>query len=132
MRSSDWSSDVCSSDLQLNAGLTLNVNRTQIPNTDPNRAAFSSNGGNPALKPFKSTNLDLSVEQYFADGKGYVSLAGFYKDLNDFVNPSAARLVDFSQFVDELLSPDEQAALGTTLGIASGPSHPGEDRTSVV
>src|SRR3546814_6071018 len=83
MRSSDWSSDVCSSDLQLNAGLTLNVNRTQIPNTDPNRAAFSSNGGNPALKPFKSTNIDLSVEQYFADGKGYVSLAGFYKDLND-------------------------------------------------
>jgi len=111
---------------QLNAGLTLNVNRTQIPNTDPNRAAFSSSGGNPALKPFKSTNIDLSVEQYFADGKGYVSLAGFYKDLNDFVNQSSARLVDFSQFVDEFLSPEEQATLGTTLGIASGPTNEGD------
>ncbi|PKM07886.1 MAG: hypothetical protein CVV14_06570 [Gammaproteobacteria bacterium HGW-Gammaproteobacteria-4] len=110
---------------QLNAGLTLNVNRTQLTETDPNRSAFSSGGGNANLKPFMSTNIDLSIEQYFADGKGYVALAGYYKDLEDFVNPNSARLVDFSQFVDEFLSPEEQAMLGTTQGIASGPTNSG-------
>lgn len=111
---------------QLNAGLSLNVNRTQLTSTDPNRSAFSSSGGNANLKPFMSTNLDLSIEQYFADGKGYLALAGFYKDLSDFVNPNSARLVDFSQFVDEFLSPEEQAMLGTPLGIASGPTNTGD------
>jgi len=110
---------------QLNAGLSLNVNRTQLTSTDPNRSAFSSSGGNANLKPYMSTNLDLSVEQYFADGKGYVALAGFYKDLEDYVNPTSARLVDFAQFVDEFLSPEEQAVLGTTQGIASGPTNSG-------
>lgn len=110
---------------QLNAGLSLNVNRTQLTSTDPNRSAFSSSGGNANLKPYMSTNLDLSVEQYFADGKGYVALAGFYKDLEDYVNPTSARLVDFSQFVDEFLSPEERAMLGTTQGIASGPTNSG-------
>ena len=110
---------------QLNAGLSLNVNRTQITETDPNRSAFSSGGGNANLKPFMSTNIDLSIEQYFADGKGYLALAGYYKDLEDFVNPNSARLVDFSQFVDEFLSPEEQAMLGTTLGTASGPTNSG-------
>src|SRR3546814_9537317 len=46
--------------------------------------------------------------------------------VQSILNPSAARLVDFSQFVDEFLSPDEQAALGTTLGIASGPTNSGD------
>ena len=110
---------------QLNAGLTLNVNRTQLTSTDPNRSAFSSSGGNANLKPFMSTNLDLSLEKYFADGKGYVALAGYYKDLEDFVNPNSSRLVDFSQFVDEFLSPEEQQMLGTPLGLASGPTNSG-------
>ncbi len=111
---------------QLNAGLSLNVNRTQLTSTDPSRSAFSSSGGNANLKPFMSTNLDLSIEQYFADGKGYVALAGFYKDLSDFVNPNSARLVDFAQFVDEFLSPEERAMLGTSLGTASGPTNSGK------
>ncbi|MGD9584365.1 MAG: TonB-dependent receptor [Lysobacterales bacterium] len=110
---------------QLNAGLSLNVNRTQLTSTDPNRSAFSSSGGNANLKPFMSTNLDLSLEKYFADGKGYIALAGYYKDLEDFVNPNSARLVDFSQFVDEFLSPEEQQMLGTPFGTASGPTNSG-------
>ncbi len=111
---------------QLNAGLSLNVNRNQIGVSDPNRSAFSSSGGNANLKPFMSTNLDLSLEKYFADGKGYVALAGYYKDLADFVNPNSSRLVDFSQFVDEFLSPEEQQMLGTPFGTASGPTNSGK------
>lgn len=113
---------------QLNAGLTLNVNRNQIGVSDPSRSAFSASGGNSQLKPFMSTNLDLSIEQYFADGKGYVALAGFYKDLADFVDPNSARLVDFSQFIDEFLSPQEKQTLeqsGTPLGVSSSPTNSG-------
>lgn len=46
-------------------------------------AALSS-GGNPYLKPFKSTNYDLSYEWYLSD-VSYVSLAGFYKEFADFL-----------------------------------------------
>jgi iron complex outermembrane receptor protein len=66
----------------------------------PNVAGAVSGGtftiGNPQLKPFRSTNLDASVEWYFAPG-GLVSLAAFHKKISSFpqtVNYSA-RLGDF-------------------------------------
>ncbi|MDZ4350513.1 MAG: TonB-dependent receptor [Xanthomonadaceae bacterium] len=111
---------------QLNAGLTLNANFSQLESTDPNRSFFSAGGGNARLRPTISTNVDLSIEHYFGDGAGYIALAGFYKDLNDFVNPSDDRLFDFSGFVDDFLTPEQQEDLGTTLGIVSGPSNRGK------
>ncbi|HBK57143.1 MAG TPA: TonB-dependent receptor [Xanthomonadales bacterium] len=111
---------------QLNAGLTLGVSFAQLESTDPNRAFFSASGGNAQLRPTISNNVDLSIEHYFGDGGGYVALAGFYKDLQDFINPNDARLFDFSDFVDDFLTPEQQADLGTTLGIASGPSNRGK------
>ncbi|MDJ0278552.1 TonB-dependent receptor [Sphingomonas sp. 2R-10] len=44
----------------------------------------TSGGGNPLLKPFKSTNYDLSLEYYLTD-VSYLSLAGFVKDFSDFL-----------------------------------------------
>lgn len=41
-------------------------------------------GANPALRPFKSTNFDLSLEWYYNRG-GYVSIAGFKKDVNGYL-----------------------------------------------
>jgi iron complex outermembrane recepter protein len=41
-------------------------------------------GGNPKLRPWVTNALDVSYEKYFADNKGYVSLAYFYKDLRTF------------------------------------------------
>ncbi len=38
----------------------------------------------------------LSAEYYFDNGKGYVSVAGFYKWLDDFVNPNAGVVRDFT------------------------------------
>ena len=45
---------------------------------------WSGTAGNPALKPFRATALDLSYEKYFGN-KGYFSVAGFYKDLSSYI-----------------------------------------------
>lgn len=44
-------------------------------------------GGNPDLDPFTATNLDLSLEYYFASG-GMASSAIFYKDIDGFLQTS--------------------------------------------
>ena len=53
--------------------------------TDINNSPWSGSGGNPELKPYIADVVDLSVEKYFANRRGYVSLAGFYKNLETFV-----------------------------------------------
>ena len=40
--------------------------------------------GNPNLLPFKSTNLDLSLEYYYSEGS-YASLGYFKKDVDNFI-----------------------------------------------
>ncbi|MDE1915479.1 MAG: TonB-dependent receptor [Sphingomonadales bacterium] len=45
---------------------------------------FAASRGNPDLKPFKSSNLDLSVEYYYAPSS-YVSLGGYLKSVNNFI-----------------------------------------------
>ncbi|MDM7956731.1 TonB-dependent receptor [Blastomonas sp.] len=40
--------------------------------------------GNPALRPYKAWNLDLSAEYYFSRN-GAISAGFFYKDINDFI-----------------------------------------------
>jgi iron complex outermembrane receptor protein len=44
----------------------------------------TGNGGNPNLKPIRSTNLDASLEYYFAK-ESLVSAGLFYLDLTDYV-----------------------------------------------
>ena len=41
-------------------------------------------GGNPALEPFKSDNIDLSFEYYYGDAD-YISIGLFQKDVADFI-----------------------------------------------
>jgi iron complex outermembrane receptor protein len=45
---------------------------------------WGGGGGNPKLRPWRANAIDLSVEKYF-NGKGYVALAGFYKDLKSYI-----------------------------------------------
>jgi TonB-dependent receptor len=56
----------------------------------------TSSGGNPNLKPFKSTNYDLSLEYYISD-VSFVSLSGFYKKFSDFLE-SQTLPVDLAGF----------------------------------
>ena len=41
-------------------------------------------GGNPTLEPFRANQVDLSYENYFAEGAAF-SVNGFYKDLDTFI-----------------------------------------------
>jgi iron complex outermembrane recepter protein len=110
---------------QLNASRSLSTNFTRLTSPDPNQAFFSASGGNARLKPTISNSLDTSLEHYFGNGGGYVAFAGYYKKFHNFVNPNDAVLADFSAFVDSALTPAQQALLGTTQGIVSGPSNRG-------
>jgi iron complex outermembrane receptor protein len=47
-------------------------------------ASLESSGGNADLKPYKSTNYDVSLEWYPASTTT-LSVAGFYKDIKDFI-----------------------------------------------
>ncbi len=53
-------------------------------NYDSTNQRYTGSGGNPKLKPFKATAVDLSYEKYFGT-KGYFSIAGFYKDLDSYI-----------------------------------------------
>lgn len=112
---------------QLNASLSPSINLTRLASTDPNTAAFSASGGNSALRPYISDGVDLSVEHYFSGNRGYVSGAFFYRKLRNFVNPNDSFLSDFSFLVPQL-SPAQQAVLGTTQGVTSGPTNNGDGK----
>ncbi|MFM2043687.1 MAG: hypothetical protein RLY86_2263 [Pseudomonadota bacterium] len=48
------------------------------------RSPWEVNGGNPELEPWMANAADLAYEYYFA-GTGYISIAGFYKDLRTYI-----------------------------------------------
>ncbi len=109
----------------LNASLNLSLQPQFLGNPlESGQVYFNANGGNPQLRPYIADGVDLSVEHYFSPG-GYVALAGYYKDLKDYVNESSSFVADFSQFLNEV--PDDLVDdLGTTDGIVSGPTNEGD------
>lgn len=99
-----------------------NVGRGSLPQNSP----FSSTGGNVNLRPYKSTNIDVSFEKYFNEG-GYVALTGFYKHLTDFVDPNSSTLFDFSGLLS-VLTPAQQAIVrgqNAQFGLVSQPANSG-------
>lgn len=76
-------------ELRANRNISIRTDR------DP-RGEWRGDGGNPELDPWLATALDLSYEKYFG-GRGYVALAGFYKDLHSYVE-SYTIPYDFSGF----------------------------------
>jgi len=52
---------------------------------------LTSNSGNPALKPFTSNNLDVSLEWYYAD-TSYISAGYFIKKVANFIINSTEEL----------------------------------------
>lgn len=74
---------------QMRASLDFSVNGT---NGEP-----SATGGNPRLDPWRANAFDVSYEKYFAT-KGYVALAGFYKDIRSYIFDLTTEHYDFSDF----------------------------------
>ncbi|MCB1600063.1 MAG: TonB-dependent receptor [Xanthomonadales bacterium] len=64
---------------------------------DTTRGEWSGGGGNPELEPWRATSFDLSYEYYLFGGKGYVSAAGFHKDLKNYIYDQGVDF-DFSVF----------------------------------
>lgn len=65
------------------------TNGDQIPDTviafnPPQLVCFNLSGGNPSLRPYKSTSFDLSFEKYISRGSA-IAVALFHKDLSDWV-----------------------------------------------
>ena len=86
----------------------LDTDGDRIPDTvsgitDPNRTCLDYGGGNPGLRPFESTYVDLSAEWYFSPA-GAISVAGFHKSVDDYVEGIS------------LIFPNEAAA-NDTLGV---------------
>ena len=72
-------------DMRASRNFSFNVtNNTPAARPDVN-SPWSGSGGNPELRPTIANVFDISFEKYFADRQGYVSIAGFYKDLETFV-----------------------------------------------
>lgn len=103
----------------------VSINFTKLGNTDPGDSGFSSNGGNPSLRPYQSTNLDLSLEKYFAKG-GYFALAGYFKDLTDFVDVGNATVFDFTALATALKTAIPSVVIGTNLGRLQQPGNTGK------
>ena len=67
--------------------------------TEISQGKWSGSGGNPLLDPFRANALDVSYEKYFGT-KGYVSLAGFYKQLKSYIFDFTDSSFDFSNLPD--------------------------------
>ena len=81
----------------MRASRTFSYNPTLADSDDINRSPWGGGGGNPELKPYIADVVDLSFEKYFANRRGYVSLAGFYKHLESYVY-SRNQIFDFSNY----------------------------------
>ena len=81
---------------------------------------FVGSAGNPFLKPFKATALDVSFEKYF-DKKAYFSAAAFYKKLDTYVTTATNSAYDFSSYASALgLSVPARGAIGTFTTSVNG------------
>ncbi len=67
---------------QMLGGIQLNANSGRY------NVAASGSTGDPALKPMKSKNLDLSAEFYYAKSS-YVAVGAFYKKVTDFISTTS-------------------------------------------
>lgn len=105
---------------QLNA--SSNASIANSPNVVTG-SIFSGGGGNPRLRPYVADSIDASYEWYFG-GEGYLAVAGYYKWLDNFVNPNASVVRDFSYLRDSL-TPDQRALADATtyLGLVSAPDN---------
>jgi iron complex outermembrane recepter protein len=103
----------------------VNIDFSKLANTDPGNSGFSSNGGNPALRPYQSTNVDISIERYFPKS-GYFAVAGYFKKLDDFVDNNNSVAADFTALATALRAAVPGVTIGTTQGRLSAPGNTGK------
>lgn len=73
---------------------------------------FVASSGNPNLKPFKATALDVSFEKYFAKNQGNFAVAGFYKKLDTYITQTTVVTDLRAEAAKYGLSPGAGAVVG--------------------
>ena len=68
---------------QMRAARDYSYNATNALSTT--NSPWGATAGNPAIRPWLSDSVDLSLEHYFAHGNGYVSLSFFEKELLTYI-----------------------------------------------
>lgn len=86
----------------LNPALVLGAPPPGGVGTDSN--PYRGFGGNPFLEPFTSWNFDAAVEYYFTPA-GFVSLTGFHRKVDGFIQPNTFRVDDPTLGVIEITGP---------------------------
>jgi len=72
-------------DMRASRNFSFNVqNNNALARPDQN-SPWGGGGGNPQLTPTIADVFDISYEKYFANRRGYVSLAAYYKHLETYV-----------------------------------------------
>lgn len=89
----------------------VDTDNDQIPDTvvdfnPPQLVCFTLSGGNPYLRPYRSTSYDISFEKYFSPGSA-LAVALFHKDLSDWV-------IQFREIID-VTEPINNAGFGDIL-----------------
>jgi iron complex outermembrane recepter protein len=82
----------------------------------PRVGALTATGGNPALKPYLSDNVDLAVEWYYGRN-AYLSVNAFVKDVTNFIVQGTQR-----QTINDVIDPTTgQPAVYTVSQRVNGP-----------
>ncbi|MEO2281998.1 TonB-dependent receptor [Pseudoalteromonas pernae] len=80
-----------------------------------------SSTNNPFLKPFYADQYDISYERYFEDTDGALIVAGFYKNIDSFIDTVAIENFDFKgngfNVPDFIVDPVSGEQIETTNGI---------------
>lgn len=81
----------------MRASTTYAFNEALASSTSVTNSPWSGQSGNPRLEPWRANSLDLSFEHYFAQERGYIAVAGFYKKLVSYTYNQVA-VTDFTGF----------------------------------
>ena len=106
----------------MRAGSTYSYNQTLAASADPTKSAWSANGGNPELEPWRSNSYDLTYENYFKDHMGYWAVAGFYKQLVSYTY-NQNKIIDFTGYPTGLPVGSQGSVPATNQGVSNDPAN---------
>jgi len=81
----------------LRASRTWGYNPANAAVTTLAQSPWSGGGGNSKLRPWASNSIDLSIEHYFAQKRGYFAVAGFSKKLTNYIYEQQS-IADFTGY----------------------------------